>query len=102
MPTSIGSRKANASLGFMNLKMELKYLSSKNKNNLHVQFHCEKFVVMLAYLADVFGHLNNMSLSLQGRDATHSDVEDKLGEITARMGVWQAQIKIGFLCCKGV
>ena len=50
---------------------------------------------MLAYLADVFGHLNDMNLSLQGRDVTVSDVKDKLAGLTARMGVWQARIKVG-------
>ena len=43
---------------------------------------------MLAYLADAFDHLNDMSL--QGHDVTVSDVKDKLARLTARMGVWQA------------
>ena len=34
---------------------------------------------MIAYLADVFGQLNDMNLSLQGRDVTVSDVKNKLG-----------------------
>ena len=51
---------------------------------------------MLAYLADVFGHLNGMNLSLQGRDVTVSDVKDKLAGLTGRIGVWQARIKVGF------
>ena len=48
---------------------------------------------MLAYLTDVFGHLNSMTLSLQGRDKVVSDVKDKLAGLTARMGVWLAPIK---------
>ena len=48
---------------------------------------------MLAYLAYVFGHLNDMNLSLQGRVVTVSDITDKLAGLIARMGVWQAQIK---------
>ena len=39
------------------------------------------------YLADVFGHFNNMNLSLQDRDVTVSDIKDKLAGLTARMGV---------------
>ena len=50
---------------------------------------------MLAYLADAFGHLNDMNLFLQGRDVTVSDVKDKLAGLTARMEVWQARIKVG-------
>ena len=50
---------------------------------------------MLAYLADVFGHLNDMNLSLEGHDVTVSNIKDKLVGLTARMGVWQGQIKLG-------
>ena len=50
---------------------------------------------MLAYLADVFGHLNNINLSLQGYDVTVSDVKDKLPGLTARMGIWQTRNKVG-------
>ena len=50
---------------------------------------------MPAYLVDVFGHFNDMNLSLQGRDVTVSDVKDKLAGLTARMGVWQVRIKLG-------
>ena len=51
--------------------------------------------MMLAYMADVFGYLNGINFSLQGRDVTVSYVKDKLAGLTARMGVWQAQIKVG-------
>ena len=68
---------------------------NKNKNNLHVLFRNEEFVVMLAYLADVFGHLNDMILYLQGCDVTVSDVKDKLAGLPVRMAVWQARFKVG-------
>ena len=50
---------------------------------------------MLAYLDVVFGHLNDMNLSLQGRDVTVSNVNNKLAGLTTEMVVWQAQIKVG-------
>ena len=40
---------------------EVEIFLRENKNNLHVQFHKEQFAVMLAYLGDVFGHLNDMN-----------------------------------------
>ena len=73
---------------------EVKIFLRENKNNLHVQFQNENFVVMLVYLADVFGRLNDMNLSLQGRDVTVNDVKDKLARLTARMVVWQARTKV--------
>ena len=65
------------------LKDEVKIFLRENKNNIHVQFHNEEFVVMLAYLADVFGHLNDMNLSLQGRGVTVRDIKNKLAGLTA-------------------
>ena len=95
---SVDCREANAFLGCMNLKMRVKSFFEKTKNNLHILFHNEEFVVMLAYLADVFGHINDMNLYLQGRDVTVSDVKDKLAGITVRMAVWQARFKVGSYC----
>ena len=54
---------------------------------------------MLALLADVFGHLNNINLFLQGRNVTVSDIKDKLAGLTAQMGVSKARIKVGFTTC---
>ena len=45
------------------LKNEVEIFFRKNKNTLHVQFHSEEFVVMLAYLADLFDRLNDINLS---------------------------------------
>ena len=77
------------------LKNQVEIFLRENKNKLHVQFHNKEFVVMLAYLADVFGHLNDINLSLQGCNVTVSYIKDKLAGLTARMGVWQSRIKIG-------
>ena len=76
------------------LKEEVEIFLRENKNSLHVQFHNEEFVVMLAYLADVFSHFNDMNLTLEGRDVTACDVKDKLAGLTARKGIWQALIKV--------
>ena len=56
------------------LKNEIEIFLRENKNNPHVQFHNEEFVVMLACLPNVFGHLNDMNLSLQGHYVIVSDV----------------------------
>ena len=60
-----------------------------------MEFCNTEFVIKLAYLADVFGHLNKMNVCLQGRDIIVSDIQDKLARLSARMSVWQAQIKAG-------
>uniref|UniRef100_UPI00358E9691 protein FAM200C-like n=1 Tax=Myxine glutinosa TaxID=7769 RepID=UPI00358E9691 len=77
------------------LRVEVEIFLRDNENNLHVHFDNEEFVMMLAYLADIFGRLNEMNQSLQGHDVTVSDVQDKLAGLSARMEVWQARIKAG-------
>ena len=77
------------------LKNEVEIFLGEDKNNFDVRFRKVEFVVMLANLADVFGHLNDINLSLQGCDVTVSDIKDKLAGLTARIGVWQARIKVG-------
>ena len=57
------------------LKNKVEIFLQGNKNNHHVQFHNEEFDVMLAYLANVLGNLNDMNLSLQDRNATVSDIK---------------------------
>ncbi|KAF2365033.1 HAT C-terminal dimerization domain [Trinorchestia longiramus] len=77
------------------LRVEVEIFLRVNGNNLHVHFNNDEFVIILAYLGDIFGRFNEMNQYLQGRDVTVSDVQDKLAGLCARMGVWQAQIKAG-------
>ena len=95
IPKSVGCREANASLGCMNLKMRLKSFFEKTKTTSVSYFTMKMLVVMFAYLPNVFSHINDTKMSLQGRDVTINDVNDKLAGLTARMGVWQARIKVG-------
>ena len=57
MPKSVGCPEPNASRLY-ELKNEVEIFLRENKNKLHPQFHNEEFVVMFAYLADVFGQWN--------------------------------------------
>ncbi|QQP39543.1 Uncharacterized protein FKW44_020461, partial [Caligus rogercresseyi] len=83
-----GYRGGNASLGCMNSGWRQKFSCEENENNLHVHFDNEEFVMMLAYLADIFGRLNEMNQSLQGHDTS-------LPDCLLQMGVWQARIEAG-------
>ena len=78
------------------LRNEIEVFLQEKEANFQVQFRNEEFIIILAYLADVFGHFNQMNLSLQGCDVAVSDVKDKLAGLSAQMGVWQARLKIGF------
>ena len=72
------------------LRNKVEVFLQVNEANLHVQFRNKEFIMMLAYLANVFGHFNEMNLSLQGRDETVSDVKDKLAGLSARLKTWES------------
>ena len=62
----------------------------KGKTSLHsLQFDCKKFLCGLAYLADVFSHLNEVNLSTQGPDLTIMDVTKRLQAFQARLPLWK-------------
>ena len=46
------------------LRNEVEAFLQKSEGNVLVQFHSEEFMMMLSYLADVFGHFNEANLSL--------------------------------------
>ena len=97
MPKSVGCREANTSLDCMNLKMRLKSFFENTKATSVSYFTMKMFVVMFAYLPNVFSHLNDTKLFLQGHDVTVNDVKDKLAGLTSRMGVWQGRIKVYYI-----
>uniref|UniRef100_K7G8T9 DUF4371 domain-containing protein n=1 Tax=Pelodiscus sinensis TaxID=13735 RepID=K7G8T9_PELSI len=55
-------------------------------------FHDLNWFDKLAYLADVIGHLNGLSLSLQGKAVTHFQVQDKMEAMIKKLELWSSQI----------
>ena len=49
-----------------------------------MQFDCKEFLYGLAYLADIFNHLNEVKLSIQGPDLTIIDVTERLQAFQAK------------------
>ena len=43
------------------LRKEVEVFLQKNEGNLHVQFRNEEFIIMFAFLANVFGHFNELN-----------------------------------------
>ena len=52
----------------------------------------EKFMSNVAFLSDIFGHLNLLNLHLQGRDKTIVDMVEKLGSFTMKLEMLEADI----------
>uniref|UniRef100_K7FJU0 BED-type domain-containing protein n=1 Tax=Pelodiscus sinensis TaxID=13735 RepID=K7FJU0_PELSI len=55
-------------------------------------FHDFNWLAILAYLADVFGHLNGLNLNLQEKAVTHFQVQDKIETMIKKLELWSSQI----------
>ncbi|XP_059210109.1 SCAN domain-containing protein 3-like [Centropristis striata] len=56
-----------------------------------------KFMSNVAFLSDIFGHLNKLNLQLQGRDKTIVDMVEKLESFTRMLEMFEADISTGRL-----
>ncbi|XP_075998413.1 SCAN domain-containing protein 3-like [Genypterus blacodes] len=57
----------------------------------------EKFMSNVAFLSDIFGHLNQLNLQPQGRDKTLVDMVEKLESFTRMLEMFEADISTGRL-----
>ncbi len=65
--------------------------------NLRDRMHDWGWLCKLAYLADVFGHLNNLNLSLQGKQVSVFHVQDKVSAMIAKLKLWHRRLSCGEL-----
>ena len=70
---------------FLQLRKEIKRLGEKN---LVVCFESVEFIQMTAYLADIFNHLNELNLSLQGKEINMVKASEKLKSFIAKLPLW--------------
>jgi hypothetical protein len=59
------------------LRDELKVFFSDHHFHLSDHLHDDEFLTRLAHLGDVFSHLNDLNLGLQGLSTTIFDMRDK-------------------------
>jgi len=65
------------------------------RNTAFVEWLCdENFVMRLTYLADIFGKLNDLNLSLQGAGNAHIfSVNDKIRSFRQKLQLWKQNIE---------
>uniref|UniRef100_UPI0035900B4B protein FAM200C-like n=1 Tax=Myxine glutinosa TaxID=7769 RepID=UPI0035900B4B len=58
-------------------------------------FEDEHFIVSLGYLADIFGHLNDLNMSMQGRDVDIIQARGKFVAFTKKLPIWSRRVESG-------
>ena len=76
----------------MELKKEVPFFFRKKQNPFLLQFDCKEFLYGLAYSADIFSHLNEVKLSIQGPDLTIMDATKRLQAFQAKFPLWKRKL----------
>ena len=63
---------------FFKLRDKLKVFFTDHHFHLSDRLHDDEFLTQLTYLGDIFSHLNELNLGLQGLSATIFNVRDKI------------------------
>ena len=74
------------------LKTEVSLFLKEKDNSLFEYFKKKDFICKLAYLADIFNHMNDICLSIQGPDTTIMDATEKLQAFLLKMSLWKIRI----------
>ncbi|GBP10373.1 Protein ZBED8 [Eumeta japonica] len=69
--------------------------SENKENSLYEYLEREDFVEGLAYLADIFTHLNEINLSLQGPAVTIVDASERLKGFLGKLPLWKRRVESG-------
>ena len=59
------------------------------------KFSDSKWLMQVAYLADIFAEINSVNLSVQGRDQTVVGLAEKLSAFKGKLKLWMNKIKDG-------
>ena len=77
------------------LKQEVS-LFLKNKNSpLAEKVESKSFWYGLSYLADIFGHMNNVNCAMQGPGVTIMDAAQKLNAFLLKLSLWKCRLEVG-------
>ncbi|CAI5671583.1 SCAN domain-containing protein 3 [Oreochromis niloticus] len=77
------------------LREPLQRFFSEKKSPLAAHFSDKEWVAKLAYICDVFGLLNELNLSLQGKMTTVFKLADKVAAFKAKLDLWRRRVNRG-------
>lgn len=86
-------------LRLFKLRTEVFVFPSEQLHPLAAMFEDGEWVACLAYLADVFTKLNNLNLSLKGKDSHLLHMYDKLNGYIKKIKLWERKCENGDVSC---
>lgn len=77
------------------LRSEVAEFLLSEKHHLADRFKNEAWILKLAYMADIFSHLNVLNQSMQGRDTYIVHMQDKVRAFCLKITLWSNKLKEG-------
>ena len=79
------------------LREELKEFLTNQRSDYAQLLASDKWCAKLAYLADIFYHLNEVNTRMQGRNENLLTSTDKINGFRSKLHLWQQHVEIGNL-----
>ena len=77
------------------LRKEIEMFLKQRGSSLVVHFESEDFILSLAYLSDIFTHLNDLNTSIQGKGINMITGREKISAFTSKLSIWKNRIDCG-------
>ena len=71
----------------LKLRKEIEMFLRQRGSSLVVHFENEDFILSLAYLSDVFTHLNDLNISIQGKGTNMITGRKKISAFTSKLSI---------------
>ena len=78
------------------LKEQIMLFRADQKADFKHHLVSEHWWSKLAYLADVFGHLNMLNTKMQGKNESVFTTTDKFGVFQLKLNLWRKKLRKGF------
>ena len=75
------------------------FLLSQNSHDLYALFENDRWIAKFAYLADIFEHLNELNIKMQGKNENILTCSDKLKGFKEKIVLWKNKLIRGHWKC---
>ena len=76
-------------------KDEIAIFFREYQSNFADKFEDEVFILSLSYLADIFSHLNDLNMFMQGMSANHVLCTEKIKAFMKKLALWKRRVEGG-------
>lgn len=81
----------------VSLRTEIEIFLTEKKHPLAEKFNDHAWLAKLAFLSDIFEHLNVLNTEMQGRNRTMVDIGEKISSFKKKLALWRQKLPRGLI-----